>query len=104
VPVSVTGIDPSSEKWLGALSRISERIAISASFDSDIRRFSASAAKSRFSSGEGRTVIDGIPEDGVPLLIAELPICCKRRTLRYPAITHFSIHTYTLRSCDELPS
>jgi hypothetical protein len=64
------------------LSRISERTAMSASFDSEIPRFAASAVKSCFSSGVGRTVIDGIPEDGVPLLIALLPICGKRRTLR----------------------
>jgi hypothetical protein len=88
----------------GVLSRISERTAISASFDSEIPRVAASAPKSRFSSGDGRTVIDGNPEDDPPLLIALLPICCKRRTLRYPAITYFSIHMHTLRSCDEMPN
>ena len=48
-------------------------------------------------------MIDGIPEDDVALLIAVLPICCKRRTTRDPAITRYSIHMHTLRSCDGLP-
>jgi len=47
---------------LGQLSRRSERTAMSASFDSDMPRFAASAAKSRFSSAHGRTVIEGEPK------------------------------------------
>jgi hypothetical protein len=100
----MTDIEPSSANSLGALSRIRERTAISASFDSDIPRFAASAENSRFSSSEGRTVIDGNPDDGVLLLIAVLPICCKTRTIRYPAITYFSIHVHTLRSCNQVLS
>jgi hypothetical protein len=95
---STTDIEPSSANSLGALSRIRERTAISASFDSDMSRFAASAENCRFSSSEGRTVIDGSPDDGVSLLIAVRPICCKRRTLRYPAITQYSIHMHALRS------
>ena len=71
-------------------------MAFSASCDSEMRCLAASAVNSRFSSADGRAVIDGEHDDGEMLAMTAPPICCKKRTLRYPAITRYSPHMTTL--------